>query len=95
MKMTEYKPSRKEVLEHFGFGTENMKKLKICQYCGNAQKAKIGLCDICHSEMPNETVFDIYSTKHCRCEKCGNVLPNDANYCPMCGKKQNKEREEI
>ena len=96
MKMAKYNnPSRKEVLEHFGFGTENMKRLKICQCCGNAQAAKNKLCEVYHTKLRDETLFDIYKAKHRCCEKCGNVLPDDAGYCPLCGAKQNNERESI
>lgn len=93
--MTKRSPSRKEVLEHFGFGTENMKRLKICPSCGNAQAAKNKFCKVCHTKLRNETLFDIYRAKHRCCKKCGNVLPYDAEYCPMCGAKQNNEREAI
>ena len=95
MKMTGYKPSRKEVLEHFGFGTENMKRFTICPCCGNAQAAKNFFCDICHTKLSGKTLFDMYKAMHRSCEKCGNVLPDDAGYCPICGEKQNTEREAI
>lgn len=93
--MRKHKPSRKEVLEHFGFGTENMKKAKICPGCGYAQAAKNKVCELCRTKLSSETLFDVYKAKHRCCEKCGNVLPNDAEYCPVCGTKQNKEREAI
>lgn len=93
MKMTRYKPSRKEVLEHFGFGTQKMKSFKICPCCGNAQNAKNRFCETCRARLPRETVFDIYKSKRRCCGNCGNVLPDDAEYCPMCGKKQNNKKE--
>lgn len=94
--MRRYEPSRKAALAYFGFGTENMKRLKICPCCGNAQTAKNRFCKVCHTKLPEKTVFDIYKAKHCCCTKCENVLPNDAEYCPMCGTKQNnKEIEAI
>lgn len=95
MEMTRYRPSRKDILEHFGFGTKKMKSCKICPCCGNAQNAKNRSCEVCRTRLPGETVFDIYKSKHRCCEKCGNVLPNDAEYCPMCGVKQIHEREAI
>ena len=88
MKMRRYEPSRKGALEHFGFGTENMKKLKICPCCGNAQKVRNRLCDVCHTKLSGKTIFDIYKSKHRCCGNCGNVLPDDAEYCPLCGAKQ-------
>lgn len=94
--MTKYRPSRKAALEYFGFGTENMKRLKICTCCGNALNSKNRFCEACNTKLPEKTVFDIYKAKHRCCEKCGNVLPNDAEYCSICGtKRNNKEREAI
>lgn len=94
--MTRNKPSRKKVLEHFGFGTELMKKYKVCSSCGNKQKAKNKFCEVCHAALTANTLFDTYRLKGRCCEKCGNVLPNDAGFCPLCGAKQNgKEREEV
>ena len=95
MKMTGYKPSRKEVLAHFGFGTERMKNFKICPHCGNAQKAENIFCGACHARLAADTLFDIYKAKHQCCARCGNVLPKDAEFCPACGEKQNQEREAI
>ena len=96
MKLSNYTPSRKEILKHFGFGTENMKRLKICPCCGNAQAAKNKFCEVCHTRLHNETLFDIYKAKHRCCTRCGNILPDDTEYCPMCGTKQkNKEKEAI
>ena len=96
MKLTKYNPSRKEILKHFGFGTENMKRLKICPCCGNAQAARSKLCEVCHTNLRDETLFDIYKAKHRCCEKCGNILTDDTEYCPMCGTEQkNEEREAI
>lgn len=93
--MTSYKLTKKDALEHFGFGTKKMKSFKICPCCGNAQAAKNKFCKVCQTKLPEETVFDIYKAKHRCCEACGNVLPNDAEFCPLCGAKQNKESEAI
>ena len=93
--MTSYNLTKKDALEHFGFGTKKMKSFKICPCCGNAQAAKNKFCKVCQTKLPEETVFDIYKAKHRCCEACGNVLPNDAEFCPLCGAKQNKESEAI
>ncbi len=37
--MTSHKLTKKDALEHFGFGTKKMKSFKICPCCGNAQAA--------------------------------------------------------
>ena len=95
MTMTSYKLTKKDALEHFGFGTKKMKSFKICPCCRNAQAAKNKFCKVCQTKLPEETVFDIYKAKHCCCTKCENVLPNDAEFCPLCGAKQNKESEAI
>ena len=95
--MRRYEPSRKAALTYFGFGTENMKRFKICPGCGTSQAAKNRFCGVCHTKLRTETLFDIYKAKHRCCTKCGNVLPYDAEYCPLCGTNQsnNKEREAI
>ena len=93
--MARYVPTRKEVLKHFGFGTENMKRIRICPVCMSAQDEKNVFCGICHALLPKKTVFDFYKELHSCCKNCGNVLPSDAEFCPMCGAKQNEEREAI
>lgn len=51
MRMTRYRALRKDVLEHFGFGTKNMKRYKICPCCGNVQAAKNKLCKVCQTKL--------------------------------------------
>ena len=61
MRVTRYRPLRKDVLEHFGFGTKNMKRFKICPCCGNVQAAKNKFCKVCHTKLRNETLSLIFT----------------------------------
>lgn len=93
--MTRHKPSKKEMLEHFGFGTKLMKRYKVCSCCGNKQKASNRVCEVCHTILTENTLFDTYVSTHSCCGQCGNVIPDGAEFCPACGAKQHKKREVI
>ena len=84
--MTEREPTKKKILEHFGFGTEKMKEIKICEKCGAAVSAKEEYCTVCREKLPNETLFDVYRMRHRACSGCGTVLSDGALFCPECGK---------
>ena len=71
----------------FGFGIEVMKRAKICGECGNVEGAHNVLCSKCGAKLPEETLFQIYQSKHRKCGDCNTVLAAYMRYCPCCGRK--------
>ena len=72
-------------LERYGFGPNVMKKLRVCQRCGQAVKTKGTSCPACGEKLPRETLFDQYKQKHHCCPHCDTILAPDSQYCPNCG----------
>ena len=84
--MTVHEPTKRKILEHFGFGTEKMREIKICPECGAAVPANEEYCTVCRKKLQKETLFDVYKMRHRTCPECGTVLSDGALYCPECGK---------
>ena len=82
-------------LEHFGFGPNVMKKLRVCPRCGQMVKSRAGTCPECGEKLPKETLFDRYKRKHLSCPNCDTVLTSDALYCPNCGSMVTKKGEKM
>ncbi|MBE5760860.1 MAG: hypothetical protein E7334_02545 [Clostridiales bacterium] len=78
---------RKTDMEELGFGTEAMKKIKVCKTCGCKCDAKAVKCDICSSPLPEKSLFDEYYESNHHCDDCRIVLNRFARFCPQCGKK--------
>ena len=93
--MTAHEPTRKKILEHFGFGTEQMKKIKICKKCGAAVSADEDYCTLCREKLPENTLFDVYRQRHRTCPGCKTVLTDGALFCPECGKRVQTEGGKI
>lgn len=79
--------SRFRNLERFGFGPNVMKKIKICQKCGQIATKGSFFCRTCGAFLTRETLYDRYRRQHICCTGCGTVLTKDAKYCPHCGLK--------
>ena len=78
--------SKRAAMKKYGFGTDEMKKIKVCPTCGAAQSLKNTVCTQCQTPLSSETLFDAYKTRHAVCRRCGEVVANGAKFCPQCGK---------
>lgn len=85
--------AREKTREYFGFGTKRMKEIKVCDICGTAVSANRRFCTNCNAELPHKTLYDIYKSNHRVCSKCETILPEGAEYCPQCGKRQAKPQK--
>ncbi len=83
----EYECTRRESMRHYGFGTENMKKLKVCSFCGEIAESTGHNCKACGRLLPGETVFTQYRKRHSTCKRCDRILSEHMIYCPNCGTK--------
>lgn len=83
----QYQKIRRIGMEKYGFGPDAMKKRKVCRICGATMHCEEGFCRDCGAILPNETLFDLYKTKHFYCPSCSAVLTDTANFCPQCGKR--------
>lgn len=72
-------------MKHYGFGPEEMKKIKVCKSCGAKSGATETVCSTCGEVLSEKTLFDEYKGKHIYCKNCDTVLAKDAQFCPQCG----------
>lgn len=72
-------------MKHYGFGPEEMKKIKVCKSCGAKTSATETVCSTCGEVLSEKTLFDEYKGKHIYCKNCDTVLAKDAQFCPQCG----------
>lgn len=73
-------------LEHYGFGPNVMKQMKVCPGCGFLAKSTASYCPECGGKLSAETLFDQYKQKHRTCPGCDTVLTLESQYCPECGR---------
>lgn len=85
---------RLQNMEEFGFGPAAMKKIKKCAVCGRIASAANQYCRECGNVLPTVTFYDFYKTLHRVCPACDAVPPDDAEYCPVCGRALLKKKEE-
>ena len=76
---------RQQGMEHYGFGPNAMKKLKVCTECGNPSPSDLQFCTECGYRLPDKTLYDIYKERHNCCPVCDTVLSDGMEYCPQCG----------
>jgi len=81
---------RTRELERYGFGTGEMKKIKICASCGTKTSAWEEICPGCRSRLPEETLYEQYKKRHSYCSNCDTVVRDGTEYCPGCGRKIKK-----
>ena len=81
---------RRSAMNQYGFGTDEMKKTKVCAFCGAKLSANAKKCTDCGEAVPKQTLFDVYKEHHTCCKHCGIVLAKNARYCPQCGCKVEK-----
>lgn len=70
----------------YGFGPEAMKQVKVCETCGKQASRYETICQKCRSVLPEKTLYDLYRMGHRQCRNCEAVVPDDADFCPICGK---------
>ncbi len=73
-------------MEELGFGPKVMKSIKVCKECGMVASEKQTICKACGAKLPTESVYQEYKKMHSYCSYCDTVVPNNAHYCPQCGK---------
>lgn len=76
---------RRSAMKQYGFGTDEMKKTKVCTFCGAKLSANVKKCTECGEAVPKQTLFDVYKEHHVCCKHCDTVLSENARYCPQCG----------
>lgn len=69
------------------FGTEGMKRLKVCPRCGALASAHLRTCPDCSGRLPQRNLFQLYQQNHRLCPECDTVLSDGMKFCPHCGKK--------
>lgn len=81
---------RRFTMERYGFGTEEMKRTKVCAFCGAKSGADDKSCTQCGKELPKQTLFEVYKNHHVCCKYCDTVLAENAYFCPQCGRKADR-----
>ena len=81
---------RKESKRLYGFGTERMHEIKVCEHCGAIAKATKIFCPECSKLLPKETVYVQYQKRHRCCPSCGRVVSKGMQFCPDCGHRLNE-----
>ena len=77
---------RLENMAEYGFGTEAMKKIKVCKCCGAKMDSELLFCTECQMPLPSKTLFMIYVYNHFVCTQCKTVISSEYKFCPQCGK---------
>ena len=78
--------TRSESMRQYGFGPDEMKKIKVCKECGAKVDSELMFCSECSAPLPSETLYMIYVHSHFVCTKCKTVVSSEYKYCPQCGK---------
>ncbi len=79
--------ARQQHLAHYGFGTDAMKKIRICTRCKTPCAADTYFCTECGFRLPEDTLYDLYSRRHRLCADCDTALTAEMAFCPHCGTK--------
>lgn len=86
---------RKANMKRYGFGPEVMKQTKVCPLCGTTADADESECFRCGADLPGETLFDLYKSRHQCCAQCGTVVASTSAYCPECGARLKRHPDHI
>ncbi len=78
---------RADSMGRFGFGPQEMKKIKVCVRCGTMASSAQLFCRECGEKLPSVTLFQMYKERHCYCPVCDTVVSDQTRYCPQCGSK--------
>lgn len=74
-------------IRHYGFGPDNMCRIKVCSLCGTPCKASQKRCHECGAGLPKETLYEAYKKRIRFCSQCDAIVSVQTAYCPKCGKK--------
>ena len=80
--------SRRHNREYYGFGTEAMKKIRICTRCKTPSSTATRFCAACGYRLPHKTLYQLYRERHTVCPDCDTVLTEEMAFCPHCGKER-------
>ena len=86
---------RSTAMKQLGFGPEVMKQTKVCPICGTTADADELECFRCGADLPQETLFDLYKSRHQCCARCGTVVASTSAYCPECGARLKRQADRI
>ncbi len=87
MKTPSLEVSRRRNMEHYGFGPDAMKTIRVCSHCGDPAPAERRFCAACGQRLPEKTLYEQYLERHRRCFSCNTILAEEMEFCPQCGKK--------
>ncbi len=85
MTVEKWERIRQQSMEHYGYGPNAMKKLKVCTECGKPSPSEKHFCTECGHRLPTKTLYDMYKERHKYCPACDTVLSDGKEYCPQCG----------
>ena len=91
----ELRSVRSAAMKQLGFGPEVMKQTKVCPICGTTADADELECFRCGADLPRETLFDLYKSRHQYCTHCGTVVASTSAYCPECGARLKRQADRI
>ncbi len=69
----------------YGFGPDIMRLTKVCPHCGRGNPAANTACTDCGGALGEQTLLDLYRSRHPCCPDCGIAVRNATLYCPECG----------
>lgn len=69
----------------YGFGPDIMRLTKICPRCGKGNPSANSACADCGAALGEQTLLDLYRSRHLCCPDCGIAVTRTAAYCPRCG----------
>lgn len=85
MTLTTKRALRQIQLMEYGFGPDVMRLTKVCPHCGKGNPSDCGTCADCGAALGDETLLDLYRSRHPCCPGCGIAVTRAAVFCPDCG----------
>lgn len=85
MTLTTKRALRQIQLMEYGFGPDIMGLTKVCPCCGKGNPAECDTCADCGAALGDQTLLDLYRSRHPSCPCCGGTVSRAALYCPDCG----------
>ena len=92
MRASQLEIKRLKLMEHYGFGPDAMKKIKICRNCGMTFPVQETICGTCGEKLPIENVYQQYKKRQSTCPECGTIVSSKKRFCPQCGKQLIKDQ---